>query len=322
MRSRRTSLAALLLAATCDAFQLSRATDRRTSIRAEVVEASGGPPRKVAVLVDVDTTSSWATEGKTFDLVMLDVFGMAARATTRRAYGDDVDAPHWRRKFVDYAFTPCKTLTDDSGAMALTIDSMDLLHADDIDTFVIASGSAALSRLAVRLREASKTVIAYGDRASPRELVNACDKFVYVDILGLDIDKELCDVGEAEANAGAELINAGGAGRARPRCYSPEELRKNNVLIELLSKAVRDNCIDTHSWAKLAAVGGQIRRIQPSFDARDLGFERIGDLYKATGLFELQTDRWGVVTIRLLEDGLLPRFSAPRPAEPRRKQLV
>lgn len=83
-----------------------------------------------------------------------------------------------------------------------------------------------------------------------------------------------------------------------------------------------DNCIDTHSWAKLAAVGGQIRRIQPSFDARDLGFERIGDLYKATGLFELQTDRWGVVTIRLLEDGLLPRFSAPRPAEPRRKQLV
>ena len=78
---------------------------------------------------------------------MLDVFGMAARATTRRAYGDDVDAPHWRRKFVDYAFTPCKTLTDDSGAMALTIDSMDLLHADDIDTFVIASGSAALSRL-------------------------------------------------------------------------------------------------------------------------------------------------------------------------------
>lgn len=91
----------------------------------------------------------------------------------------------------------------------------------------------------MRLREASKTVIAYGDRASPRELVNACDKFVYVDILGLDIDKELCDVGEAEANAGAELINAGGAGRARPRCYSPEELRKNNVLIELLSKAVR-----------------------------------------------------------------------------------
>ena len=107
--------------------------------------SAAAPLRKVAVLVDVDTAGSWVEEGKTFDLVMLDVFG-DGRASTRRAYGDAVDAPHWRQKFVDYAFTCTKTFASDAGAMALAVDAMDLLHADDIDTFVIASGSPALSR--------------------------------------------------------------------------------------------------------------------------------------------------------------------------------
>jgi uncharacterized LabA/DUF88 family protein len=48
-------------------------------------------------------------------------------------------------------------------------------------------------------------------------------------------------------------------------------------------------------WSKLGAVGNQIAN-QASFDARNYGYKKLGELIKATGLFELreQNKVWSV----------------------------
>ena len=61
---------------------------------------------------------------------------------------------------------------------------MDVLYADNVEGFAIVSSDSDFTRLATRLRESGKTVYGLGRRDTPDPFVKACDRFIYLDLLG------------------------------------------------------------------------------------------------------------------------------------------
>lgn len=257
---------------------------------------------RVAVVIDCESAKSWP--GQPVDLLMLELAQWGS-ALVRRAYGDLSDET-WQQSLVNHAFTPVHDLNGGKAARtALVIDCMDMLFDRDIDTFVMVANSGALSRLATRIRESNRKVVGYGDREADRDLVVACHRFVYLDNLGLDI-ADLCDVEELPIK-----MNAKGVVRNQrvDKCLSGAKLRQNQLLMEMLAKAVRDNAADD-DWALLATVGREILRFLPDFDPRDFGYTKLGDLLRATDLFDLEArdpdKRTLQVRIRPPHDALPP----------------
>ena len=78
-----------------------------------------------------------------------------------------------------FAYTTGKNSTDS----ALIIDAMDLLYAGNVDGFVIVSSDSDFTRLATRLRESGMTVYGVGQSKTPKPFQDACDQFIFLELL-------------------------------------------------------------------------------------------------------------------------------------------
>ena len=77
-----------------------------------------------------------------------------------------------------FAYTTGKNATDS----ALIIDAMDLLYSGNVEGFAIVSSDSDFTPLATRLRESGKRVIGVGQRKTPKAFVEACEKFVFLEV--------------------------------------------------------------------------------------------------------------------------------------------
>ncbi|WP_228832391.1 NYN domain-containing protein [Nocardia brasiliensis] len=148
----------------------------------------------------------------------------------------------------------------------MIIDAMDLLYTGNLDGFVIVSSDSDFTRLASRIRESGLTVYGFGQHKTPKPFVAACDKFIYTENLTGTIE---------EAPAGA-------------RRSAAKQFEGDAKLMNLLRNAV-DAASDDSGWATLAGVGSIINKQRPDFDPRTYGYRKLGELFSATTLFELET---------------------------------
>ena len=115
---------------------------------------------KLAVLIDADNISPKYVK------VILDEAASFGVAACKRIYGDWSDArlKSWKDVLLNnsiipiqqYSYTTGKNATDS----AMIIDAMDLLYSGNLDGFCIVSSDSDFTRLAARLREGGKLVIA------------------------------------------------------------------------------------------------------------------------------------------------------------------
>src|SRR3546814_16108993 len=77
-----------------------------------------------------------------------------------------------------------------SADIRLVVDALDLCYTKPhIDSFVIISGDSDFSPLVSKLRENNKTVIGFGVKNSPSELLTAnCHEFLYYEDLTRETD--------------------------------------------------------------------------------------------------------------------------------------
>ena len=141
-------------------------------------------PMRLAVLVDADNaTASLTTE-------LLEEIAKYGTPTVKRAYGDwtTPNLGGWKEQLLHHAIQPVQqfayTRGKNSTDSALIIDAMDLLYAGNLEGFVIVSSDSDFTRLATRLRESGMTVYGLGRRSTPTPFVAACDRFIYLDLLG------------------------------------------------------------------------------------------------------------------------------------------
>jgi len=211
---------------------------------------------RLAVLIDADNTTAGVT---TEMLAEVTQFGTP---TIKRAYGDWTTQNLGGRKdelnrnaiqpMQQFAYTRGKNATDS----ALIIDAMDLLYAGNVEGFVIVSSDSDFTRLATRLRESAKTVYGIGRRETPEAFVQACDRFIYLDLLG-----------GAQPRAGA-----------KPR---PSDL------MDLLRAAIVGTA-KVDGWALLSSVGSYLGARNPGFDVRDYGHAKLGELVRAQDYVEVR----------------------------------
>jgi len=221
------------------------------------------PKDLVAVLVDADNVPP-----SRMGAVLTEVarFGTAS---VKRVYGDwtkpqlnswkPVASEHVIQPIQQFANTVGKNATDS----ALIIDAMDLLYTRRFHAFCIVSSDSDFTRLASRIREEGVAVYGFGERKTPEAFRNACDRFIYLDVLD-------------EPVAGTSSTTA--------ILVPPAKLRSDTKLVLGLRAAIA-TASGEDGWANLSSVGQLMRKQQPDFDPRNWGYAKLSDLLVATELF-------------------------------------
>lgn len=230
---------------------------------------------RLAVLVDADNVSSSHAAALLAELARYGV------PTVKRAYGDWTTSQlaGWKGELARHAIQPVQqfanTVGKNSTDSALIIDAMDLLYSGNLDAFALVSSDSDFTRLATRLRESGKTVYGLGQRKTPASLQAACDKFIFLEVLGEDDD----DHRAADDDADAE-------GDSLPDLQA------------ILHAAVLSTAQDD-GWAPLGAVGSYLGKTHASFDPRHYGFPRLSALAGAQDYLDLDHPDGGQPRVRL-----------------------
>ena len=212
----------------------------------------------LAVLVDADNAQASVISE------LLAEIASYGTATVKRAYGDWTTAnlAGWKAVLHIHAIQPVQQFSYTSGKnatdSALISEAMDLLHGGKLDGFCLVSSDSDFTRLATRIREAGVSVYGFGEQKTPKPFVAACDKFVYTEILRKPLPGTV----------------------AEPQVQTP--------LIPLLSAAISAAAQDD-GWAMLAVVGARILKSDPSFDPRNFGFKKLGELVKAQKYLDVKS---------------------------------
>ncbi|MEZ5095728.1 MAG: OST-HTH/LOTUS domain-containing protein [Nocardioides sp.] len=122
-----------------------------------------------------------------------------------------------------------------------------------------------------------------GERKTPQAFVTACDRFIYLDLLGESAEDadDAEDVKEAEPQA------------------RPPALRR------ILTAAIEGTSQDD-GWSHLGSVGTHLSKSHPSFDPRDYGHTKLSNLVKAQSYVEVRmpdASSPGPVLVRLKPAG-------------------
>jgi uncharacterized protein (TIGR00288 family) len=214
---------------------------------------------RLAVLIDADNTSTKLLKE------MFEELAGYGTITVKRAYGDwtNQHLSGWKEHLLanaispqqQFAYTTGKNATDS----ALIIDAMDLLYSGNVEGFAIVSSDSDFTPLATRLRESGMRVIGVGQRKTPKPFVEACEKFVFLEVL------------------------------AGTPAAEPTKDEQPRPIQSVLTKALNKVDSDDDDWASVAALGNHLNRTDPSFDARTYGFAKLSDLVKAQPFVETKT---------------------------------
>ncbi len=227
---------------------------------------------RVAVLIDCDNIS-WQLGAA----VLAEAAGKGTLGV-KRGYGDwsSQSLSGWRKQLPVLAIQPMQQSAYVAGKnatdSALIIDAMDLLYSGNVDTFFLVSSDSDFTRLAMRLRESGRRVFGIGAQKTPVSFQNACDRFTFTEVL----------VKPADASA---------PGGVAPELPTPlgEVLDATSVppLEAVLVPAVRAMERDD-GWAPLSSVGTYIVNNHPSFDSRNYGSPRLGQLVRSLDFVEVK----------------------------------
>lgn len=257
---------------------------------------------RLAVLIDADNTF------RVIDIVdeLFEEISKFGDASVRRIYGDwtqtqlgrwkDILPKHAIQPIQQYANTKGKNATDS----ALIIDAMDLLYQAPLDGFCIVSSDSDFTRLAIRFREAGKLVYGFGEEKTPESLRAACNKFIYIEILSqqkiataidnlkdVQTQLEASNVEVKHSTAEIPEINSLAAPGVKK---TSKELAQDTKLITLIRSAI-DALSEDDGFAHMGETKKHIVKNFSAFDSRNYGYAKFSDLIKASGLFEVDTQK-------------------------------
>ncbi len=241
--------------------------------------------RRLAVLIDADNAQPAVIDGLLKEVARYGV------ASVKRIYGDFTSnqQTQWKKALLKHSIQPVQQFAYTSGKNAtdssLIIDAMDLMYTRRFDGFCLVSSDSDFTRLAQRLREEGLTVFGFGERKTPDAFVQACDKFVYTEVLRAEKPEAAAPAkkaakatkpaksGVAPAPAPATPAAAAVAAvGAKPKGSEP-------LPVDLVLQAIEE-ASDEQGWAHLGSVGSYLNKVRPDFDPRLYGKKKLSDLLR------------------------------------------
>ncbi len=241
--------------------------------------------KKLAVLIDAENTQLSALEAIMTELAK---YGYVI---VKRAYGDWASSAlkNWKNTLNELAIQPVQqfsyTQGKNSSDAAMIIDAMDLLYSNKFNAFALISSDSDFTKLATRLKESQIHVYGVGERKTPIAFRNACDDFLYIDVL-----KSLSIGQDSEEKTSSEAAPSKTSDSGQPAPYTRQELCQDAKLINSLRNAAEE-CSEEDGWASLSLCGSLIKRQFPDFDARNYGYAKLSTLIETTKLFEIRKEK-------------------------------
>lgn len=238
--------------------------------------------QRLAVLIDADNAQPSVIEGLLAEVAKYGV------ASVKRIYGDFTSTrmTQWKAALLKHSIAPVQQFAYTSGKNAtdssLIIDAMDLLYTGRFDGFCLVSSDSDFTRLAQRLREEGLVVYGFGEGKTPDPFVQACDKFIYNDVLRADAASAPAQTPEPAVptrRTGRKPAANAPATAAAPATPEPPAAKGNTPPLALLRQAIEE-ASDEEGWAPLGAVGSYLTKIRPDFDPRLYGHRKLSDLFR------------------------------------------
>ena len=249
--------------------------------------------KRLAVLIDADNISYHYIKG------MMEEVARYGTPTIKRIYGDwtKPNLGGWKTILLDYAISPIQQFNYTTGKnatdSAMTIDAMDILYTENVDAFCLVSSDSDFTKLATRLRESGKTVYGIGEQKTPTPFIAACDRFIFLEILDEDDDENIDhDSNEHDVENKSKVQKSSKAEPSKPVPQKRAIQNINKKTIRLISQTIKD-VEDENGWAYLAEVGNLIVKKQPSFDARNYGFNKLSHMFETMDDFEIDAREAG-----------------------------
>ncbi|HLO54784.1 MAG TPA: NYN domain-containing protein [Saprospiraceae bacterium] len=239
---------------------------------------------RLAVLIDADNVPFANVKE------MMEEIAKFGVPTFKRIYADwtKPTVSGWKKVLLENAITPIQQYSYSSGKnssdSAMIIDAMDILYSGKVDGFCIVSSDSDFTRLAIRLREAGMKVIGMGEKKTLKPFITACDKFIYIEILG-DEEEE-------------PVVKTTTKTSRQPNKKTPKSVDLvNRELIKLLTDSISD-LADESGWAFLGELGNLLLKKKTDFDPRNYGFQKMLPLIKSINQFEIDERVTGKNNIR------------------------
>jgi len=228
--------------------------------------------KRIALFIDCDNVSHNSIEGVLEELAK---YGMV---NVRHAHGDwnnpslsgwiDRLHPHAIRPMQQFAYTKGKNATDS----AMIIDAMDLLYSKNVDAFALMTSDSDFTPLVLRILESGLPVYGFGEKKTPKPFVDACSPFIYTENLSPEKEEKMDDSQKSVKK-------------------NKTDLRRDTALVKLLRTAVEQTSEDD-GWADMSKIGHYISN-HSSFSSINYGYKKLGDLIKASELFEVEMRKDG-----------------------------
>lgn len=225
-------------------------------------------PRRLAVLIDADNTSSKIAKG------LFEQVARLGQASVRRIYGDfsNSRAKGWVGSLTSHAISPQQqfayTYGKNSADIALVIDAMDLMYSGRVEGFCLVTSDGDFARLAARIREHGLDVFGFGDQRAPECFRQACHEFYYTESLN--------------GKTGSKLKQP--VAKARPATKPSRSATDAIPLLEEVLSIMKGD----DGWVPLAELGTRLSNSVPDFDPRTYGSSKLSGLVRKTGAFEIQ----------------------------------
>lgn len=146
---------------------------------------------KLALLIDAENLS------ESFHETIFSKSNELGELVIKRIYGNLINLKNWKKVIDDKAFKAlyiANSKAKNGSDIAMAVDAMDLLLNSGIDGFCIVSSDSDFTHLAVRIREAGKYVLGFGEGKSLEILRNACNDFI---VLKSDTVKQIAQQKQA-----------------------------------------------------------------------------------------------------------------------------
>ena len=268
---------------------------------------------KIAILIDAENVS------EKYIKYILDELSNYGIPTYKKIYGDwsNESMKRWKSVLLTYAITPVQqysyTVGKNASDSALIIDAMDILYTGNVQGFCIVSSDSDFTRLATRLREAGKMVIGMGEMKTPKALISACEKFIYLEVL---IPKEKSPIRKFRTEVKPKfikekpsviiepiieapifeqpVIEAPVSDASMSISYSDEQVTHVGEDVKDIINAIKviiSEISNEDGLASLADIGNALTRRFPEFDARNYGFTKFSQFMDSLSGFEVIKQR-------------------------------
>jgi hypothetical protein len=214
---------------------------------------------RIAMLIDGDNAQPSLIEQ------IIGEAGKYGLITIRRIYGDwtTTSMNSWKDSLNIHAIQPVQqfryTVGKNSTDSAMIIDAMDILYEGTVNGFCLVSSDSDYTRLATRIREKGFFVMGVGKQTTPKAFINACEVFVYTEILTPKVVAKNKQPKSTKKSA------------SEADSTTPLDLLKNAV----------DLSLQEDGWAFLGVIGNQLRQSDPGFDSRNFGYKQLSQLFKS-----------------------------------------